>query len=115
MVFREKTRTGSSTESSHDLRRSLASQILLGLLPDEDHDRPYTPIPGWPDLTEYRNSETGKRYEPHSPEELAWVKKHDTENLGALGEEGVGKTVVGIIRALERARPGCSGAIRLLI
>jgi len=109
MVFREKTRTGSSTESSHDLRRSLASQILLGLLPDEDHDRPYTPIPGWPDLTEYRNSETGKRYEPHSPEELAWVKNHDKKNLWALGGEGGGKSVSGIMRDLERAKRGCSG------
>src|SRR3990167_3701851 len=111
MVFREKTRTGSSTESSHDLRRSLASQILLGLLPDEAGDRPYTSAPGWPQLTEYRNSDTGKRYEPHSEEELAWVKNRDKKNLWALGGEGGGKSTCGIIRDLERAKRGCAGII----
>lgn len=71
----------------------------------------YTPQPAWPQITEYRNAETGKYYQPHTDAELGWVMDADTPNLWALGGEGGGKTVAGIIRDLEHARLGCTGVL----
>lgn len=65
----------------------------------------------WPALSEYRNSETGYKYEPHSEAELAWVQDTTSTNLWALGGEGAGKSVLGVIRDLERAKAGCAGAL----
>ena len=55
----------------------------------------------WPTISDYRNSETGYAYEPHSEAELGWVQDGAVTNLWALGGEGGGKTVLGIIRDLE--------------
>lgn len=71
----------------------------------------YQPISGWPALTEYRNAETGRYYTPHHQAEIDWVLDLATPNLWALGGEGGGKTVAGVIRDLERARLGCTGVL----
>ena len=71
----------------------------------------YTEQTTWPKITDYRNAETGRRYSPHSDAELAWVMNESTPNLWALGGEGGGKSVAGIIRDLERARMGCAGVL----
>jgi hypothetical protein len=71
----------------------------------------YAPQPSWPALTEYHNAETGKFYKPHTDAELGWVMDSSTPNLWALGGEGGGKTVAGIIRDLERAKVGCTGVL----
>ncbi len=95
---------------------------------NQDEDT-YQEIEGWPrlltssvvewldgddsvePLTEYWNSERQKYYKPHNRDELRWVLDYDHRHLGAFGGEGAGKTVAGVIRDLERAKNGCSGAL----
>ena len=91
------------------MRELLASQIYHDLLPAEAQAA-FQPVFGWPAIGDYRNSETGHRYEPHSEAELAWVLNDHDSNLWALGGEGGGKTVAGVIRDLEKVKRGCSGA-----
>lgn len=91
------------------MRELLASQIYHDLLPAESQAA-FQSVTGWPTITDYRNVETGHRYEPHSAAELAWVQDDEHSNLWALGGEGGGKTVAGIIRDLEKVKRGCSGA-----
>ena len=61
----------------------------------------------WPE--QYRNSETGKLYKPHHQEEIDFVNDRSSRYLLAKGGEGGGKSVVGIIRDLNRIRVGASG------
>ena len=63
--------------------------------------------PEWP--KRYYNVERGKFYEPHHAEEEAWVYNRDKRYLLAKGGEGGGKSVAGIIRALERIKVGAHG------
>jgi len=63
----------------------------------------------WP--KEYVNSETRKVYKPHNPEEEAVCFSDAPLNIAVLGGEGSGKTVMGTIKTLNRARRGCSGIL----
>jgi len=63
----------------------------------------------WPKLTEYRNSDTGRFYKPHSKEELEFITNNTAMALLARGGEGAGKSVAGIIKSLEYAKNGCHG------
>jgi hypothetical protein len=59
----------------------------------------------------YVNSETGKRYTPHSDEEREFVFS-DGPRYGLIkGGEGSGKSVAGVIKDLERVRRGMSGIL----
>lgn len=62
---------------------------------------------GWPD--QYRNSDTGKVYKPHSEDEATFVYS-DSPRYGLVkGGEGAGKSVSGIIKTLNRLRRGLNG------
>jgi hypothetical protein len=63
--------------------------------------------PEWPE--EYINRDTQKPYKPHSDAEAAALADNVHRNIAALGGEGGGKSVFGIIRDLERIKAGCSG------
>lgn len=66
----------------------------------------------WPDdVTGYINNTTGRHYKPHSDAELAWVLSDEPRYPAALGGEGSGKSVAGIIKTLERIRRGMRGAM----
>lgn len=69
------------------------------LSPTEIEDGPRT----------YRNSDTGRIYQPHHDEESAWISDIDHRYLLAKGGEGGGKSVAGIIRTLNRVHYGASG------
>lgn len=64
---------------------------------------------GWPDLGNYRNKERNRKYEAHHKQEWEWVNDREKRYLAALGGEGGGKTVAGIVRDLEKIGKGCSG------
>lgn len=64
---------------------------------------------GWPGL--YVNSETGKPYKPHKPEEQQAVYSDSPRYILIKGGEGGGKSVAGIIKTLERLRRGMNGAM----
>lgn len=57
----------------------------------------------------YVNSWTGKRYAPHTDEELSALNDDTTPHVIALGGEGSGKTTWLVIKTLERLRRGCNG------
>lgn len=57
----------------------------------------------------YINRETGKRYQPHNQDEESFVFNDAPRRVLVKGGEGSGKSVAGIIKALERLRRGCSG------
>ena len=63
----------------------------------------------WP--TKYVNSETLREYKPHKPAELTVLQSDTPLNVAILGGEGGGKSVLGIIKVLERLRRGMSGAM----
>lgn len=63
----------------------------------------------WP--TQYRNSETGRLYVPHSNEERDFVYHYTVPFPAILGGEGSGKSVAGIIADLERVRDLQSGIV----
>ena len=65
--------------------------------------------PPWP--TEYINRDTGKVYAPHHEQERRWVYNHVPRYPIALGGEGGGKSVAGIIKTLERCRVGMNGVV----
>jgi hypothetical protein len=57
----------------------------------------------------YRNRDTGTVYTPHNDEERAFLESDTPRHLLAKGGEGSGKSVLGIIKNLERLRRGMSG------
>jgi len=61
----------------------------------------------WPN--EYRNSETGKVYQPHKDEEAFFVFNDSPKWALLKGGEGAGKSVAGICKTLGRLRRGMSG------
>lgn len=61
----------------------------------------------WP--TTYQNHETGKVYIPHHDQERRFVNDDAPRYALAKGGEGAGKSVAGIVKALERLRRGMSG------
>ncbi len=63
----------------------------------------------WPDGYVYRNADTGRTYTAHHAAEAAWVQADTPAYAVALGGEGGGKSVAGIVKDLERIRRGCSG------
>jgi hypothetical protein len=67
-------------------------------------------VPG-PSERGYFNRETHKDYTPHHEAEMAWVRDTTHRYLAALGGEGGGKTVAGLMRVFERVRNGCSGIL----
>lgn len=64
---------------------------------------------GWPAV--YINSETGKLYKPHKPEEAQAVYDDSPRYVLLKGGEGGGKSVAGIVKTLNRIRRGCNGAM----
>lgn len=64
---------------------------------------------GWPGV--YVNSDTGKPYKPHKPEERRVVFSDEPRYVLLKGGEGGGKSVAGIIKTLERIRRGMNGAM----
>jgi hypothetical protein len=82
---------------------------FLQALAAELQETSYRPSPSWPRLGQYRNRDTGKTYKAHNAGELEFVTS-DTPKYALLkGGWGGGKSVAGIIKALERLRRGCSG------
>jgi len=65
--------------------------------------------PPWPDV--YINRDTGKVYEPHHDDERSVLESDGPVALLVKGSEGSGKSVLGIIKTLERVRRGCSGVV----
>ncbi len=63
----------------------------------------------WPET--YINSETRKPYKPHNEEERLLCYSDTPLNIAAIGGEGGGKSVFGIIKDLDRVRRGCSGCL----
>lgn len=60
----------------------------------------------------YINSSTGREYEPHNDDERKFVYETDGWRYGLIkGGEGGGKSVAGIIKALERVKLGLSGVM----
>lgn len=64
----------------------------------------------WPEApTGFCNQATGRFYRPHSDAELAWILEDDPRYLIAIGGEGSGKSVAGIIKTLLRLRDAQRG------
>src|SRR5512147_1701362 len=61
----------------------------------------------WP--TEYRNSDTGKPYQPHTADEAIFVSDFGQRYGLAKGGEGAGKSTLGIVKVLGRLARGMSG------
>lgn len=61
----------------------------------------------WP--SQFRNSETGRAYQPHHALELEFLCEDRPRYGLAKGGEGGGKSVVGIVKDLQRLRRGMSG------
>lgn len=64
-------------------------------------------VTAWPDT--YTNAARGTTYAPHSEAEAVWVREDTPRYAVALGGEGGGKSVAGIVKALGRVRRGMSG------
>ena len=65
--------------------------------------------PPWPEV--YINRDTKKVYKPHHDLEREIVYTDTPKRILVKGSEGSGKSVSGIIKALERIRRGCSGCL----
>lgn len=63
----------------------------------------------WP--TEYTNSDTGKSYTPHHKVEAEAIHSDTPTYVLFRGGEGGGKSVAGIIKALDRVKHNCSGVM----
>jgi len=63
----------------------------------------------WP--TTYRNTETGKIYKPHNAMEKSIVYSDTPLNVAILGGQSGGKTVMAVIKTLNRLRRGMSGVM----
>ena len=57
----------------------------------------------------YVNRESGKRYSPHHEEEAQFVFSDEPRYFLCKGGEGSGKSVAGVVKALERLRRNCNG------
>lgn len=57
----------------------------------------------------YKNTDSKKFYKPHHAAEMQWINDGANRYLIALGGEGGGKSVAGIIRTLERLKGGNDG------
>lgn len=64
---------------------------------------------GWPGI--YVNSDTGKPYKPHTQDEHQVVYSDGPRYILIKGGEGGGKSVLGIIKTLERVRRGMNGSM----
>lgn len=64
---------------------------------------------GWPLV--YYHRLNGKQYQPHNSEELRALHADAPRRLLVKGGEGSGKSVMGIIKVLERLRRGMSGCM----
>jgi len=99
-----------SSIDEDEIARELAEYIQSQFTPDEIQvARSRFVEPRWP--TVYRNSETGKVYKPHNPQEEKVCFSDTPLNVAVLGGEGGGKSVLGIIKDLERLRRGMSGVM----
>lgn len=63
----------------------------------------------WPER--YINRETGRAYEPHHELERIVVYSDTPKHILVRAGEGAGKSVLGIVKTLERIRRGCSGLL----
>lgn len=86
----------------------IASQSALIAGRAEAFRRASASKPKWDAQWEYRNSETGRAYTPHSEQERNFVYSYTVPFPAILGGEGSGKSVAGIIADLERIRMGMS-------
>lgn len=59
----------------------------------------------------YVNRDTGREYAPHHEAEAQFVRDDDPRYALAKGGEGGGKSVAGIVKALERLRRGMDGIV----
>lgn len=106
----------SSPESKHG---RLITGLAQGLLAEleargEGPAQPVTALPcsRWEaDRGVYVNRDTGKPYRPHHDAERAFVSDDRPRRLLAKGGEGGGKSVVGIVKTLERLRRGMTGVM----
>lgn len=64
---------------------------------------------GWP--TVYRHRVSGKQYRPHNDAEAMALTADRPRRILVKGGEGSGKSVMGIIKCLERLRRGMSGCM----
>ena len=64
---------------------------------------------GWPE--EYINSDTGKVYKPHNATEKIVCYSDTPLNLAVLGGQSGGKSVLGVIKVLNRLRRGMNGVM----
>ena len=66
----------------------------------------------WPETVYgYFNRMTGKYYQPHNAEELAWLQDETSRYPAVIGGEGSGKSVAGVIKDLERLKRGMRGIL----
>ena len=87
-----------------EARPALAQQARAALAATEPPRSQWLPGGG-----AYWNRETGRRYEPHHACERRFVEADAPRYVLAKGGEGGGKSVAGIVKALERLRRGCHG------
>lgn len=62
---------------------------------------------GWPE--EYVNRETGKVYKPHHGRERLIVYSDTPRHVLVRAGEGAGKSVLGLVKTLDRLKRGCNG------
>jgi len=65
--------------------------------------------PPWPE--QYVNRDTGRPYAPHHNLEREIVYSDEPTYVLVKGSEGSGKSVLGIVKALDRIKRRCSGAL----
>lgn len=76
----------------------------------DGQQQPDRPVSHWtPEGGLYANSETGRRYQPHHDAEQHFVYDDRPRRALAKGGEGGGKSVAGIVKALEKLRRGMPG------
>jgi hypothetical protein len=96
------------------LEHMLITSLADTLTPTPNDDPNVAPYP-WNDAYwnthryPYRNSETGRPYQPHHADEERFVFSDQPRAALAKGGEGGGKSVAGIIKGLERVRRQMSG------
>ncbi len=67
----------------------------------------YTDSKRWPE--QYINRETGKAYKPHHDLERIIVYSDTPKHVLVRAGEGAGKSVLGIVKTLDRIKRGCNG------
>ena len=71
----------------------------------------YRPADNWPSIHSYYNADQGHYYKPHHAAEEETLLDAVHRYILVKGGEGGGKSVLGIIRDLERFKRGCNGII----